>query len=149
MLQTIGNSLQLLGAGITGAGLFHAWNRASHKFDEWRNTMWRGFGDLNAFLASGGTTFGGAAEDTAVQMGLTAAGKVGRSRTPEERLLTLEKKVKDLDESLSSIPKIDEAIATELDRFKSLSNVIAVKDIYCALAGVAVGAIGIAVGMCA
>ena len=59
MLQTIGNSLQLLGAGITGAGLFHAWNRASHKFDEWRNTMWRGFGDLNAFSRQAGEPHSG------------------------------------------------------------------------------------------
>jgi hypothetical protein len=149
MLQTIGNSLQLLGAVITGAGLFHAWNRASGRLDAWRKAMQRGFGELNTFLVSGGTTFKGAAEDTALQIGLTATGEVGRSHTPEERLLTLEMTVVALVESLSSIPKIDEAIATELDRFKSLSDVIAVKDIYCALAGVAVGAIGIAVAMCA
>ena len=84
-----------------------------------------------------------------MQVGLTGTGEVGRSRAPEERLLTLEKKVEDLDKSLSSIPKIEDAIATELGRFESLANVIAVRDIYCALAGVAVGAIGIAVGMCA
>jgi hypothetical protein len=152
-MQAVGSWLELLGAVITGAGLFHAWNRASGRFTAWRNTMQLRLADLNAFLASGGMTFEGAAEDLAVQVGLTAAGEVTRSGTAEERLLTVEKKVEDLEDcltkSLSSIGKIDNGIATELGRFESLANVIAVRDIYWALAGVAVGAVGIAVGMCA
>jgi hypothetical protein len=51
---------------------------------------------------------------------------------------------------LSSIPaEIDSAVASEFGRFESLSNAIALKDIYWALAGIAVGGVGIVVQLCA
>ena len=38
-LQVAGNSLQLLGVVITGLGLLHAWNRASGRLDQWRQSV--------------------------------------------------------------------------------------------------------------
>jgi hypothetical protein len=48
--------------------------------------------------------------------------------------------------SLTSIPsEIEKAVATELGRFESQSNAIHLRDIYWTVAGVAVGAVGIAI----
>ncbi|MGB8503784.1 hypothetical protein, partial [Mycobacterium sp.] len=68
----------------------------------------------------------------------------------EERLRRVEKETEDLagrlTKSFSSIPEeIEKAITTEIGRFESLSNAIEVKDIYWTLAGVALGAVGIAI----
>lgn len=88
-----------------------------------------------------------------VTVELTGEGEVTRGGTDEQRLRRVEKEVEDLSDRLTKTlasvhAEIDDAIATELERFKSLSNVIAVKDIYWSIAGVAVGAFGIVVQMC-
>jgi hypothetical protein len=45
--------------------------------------------------------------------------------------------------------EIDDAIATELGHQESLSKAVELKDIGCALAGIAVDAVGIVVQLCA
>ena len=154
-VYTFGSLLQLLGAIITGAGLFYAWNRTSRRFDEWRSSLQSPWEQLRAFMASRGRgmTLEGSGE-LLVEVGLVGEMELTRGGTVEERLTAGREEVQDLDgrltKSLSSIPaEIDNAVASEFGRFESLSNAIAVKDIYWALAGIAVGAVGIVVQMCA
>jgi len=154
-VQTLGNWLQLLGYVITAAGLFHAWRRASSRFDEWRDTLRTRLTQLRAFVASRGrgvkreggadSTFGWKAE---------AAGEVQRAGTDPERLKRVEQEVDEPQDSFrkltSSLPvQIDDAIATELEKLESLSNAIRLKDISWAIVGIAVSAAGIIVQLCA
>jgi hypothetical protein len=52
--MTIALWVQLLGVIITGGGLLYAWNRASHGFDVWRDTLQARLKELLAFIASRG-----------------------------------------------------------------------------------------------
>jgi hypothetical protein len=154
-MQTLGNWLQLLGYVITAAGLFHAWKRASSRFDEWRDTLRTRLTELRAFVASRGQGVkreGGA--DLAIGFKTDAGGEVQRGGTDPERLKRVEHEVEDLQDGFkkltSSLPaQINDAIAADLEKLESLSNAIRLKDISWAIAGIAVSAAGIIIQLCA
>jgi hypothetical protein len=86
--------------------------------------------------------------ELAVTVKAVAAVEVTRAGTAEERLRRVEREIDGLNgrltEALASISvEIDNAIATEFGQFESLSNVIKANDICWAVAGLAVGAVGI------
>ena len=102
-VDTFGSLLQLLGAIITGAGLFYAWNRASRRFDEWRGTLQTRLKELRAFVVSLGRALTREAfTDLAVAVNDTVGIKdeveteLTRGGTVEERLRRVEKEAEDL-----------------------------------------------------
>lgn len=148
-MQILGTALQLLGIIITGLGLLHAWNTASGRFNEWRNTLRGRLTELRAFVASRdrGMTRQASAGLT-VQAQTEAGAQVTRGGTSDERLRRVEDDYDKLNNQLRQMTstlraEIDDAIVTELQRFEALSNAIRLKDIYWALVGIVVSAAGL------
>jgi hypothetical protein len=140
-MQTAGTSLQLIGALVTAAGLLYAWNRASGRFDQWRNSVMSKLGELRAQVASKGKADAHVQVDvqTNVGMGLTRPG------TLDERLQRVENELSELPGKTKKA--IENAIDEKLAEFDATGRGFAVKDIYWALGGIGLGAFGNALSL--
>jgi len=145
-IQIAGSVLQLLGAAVTALGLLYAWNRASGRFDEWRQ-------DVTSKLAAVRSRVTGrynAEFSLAVPPTIRVEGKVlpPPGSTPEDRLLRVEQELAELPGRVNKdIEAVEAAIDEKLAEFDSAGKGFAVKDIYWALGGIGIGMVGTLVSL--
>jgi hypothetical protein len=137
-MQIAGTSLQLLGAFVTAIGLFYAWNRASTRFDQWRQSVRSTLNGLRAQVARRNR----GAIDAELRVGVdrSAGMTVGRSGTVEERLLRVENEISELPGQTKQT--IESAINDKLAEFDATGKGFTVKDIRWALVGLGIAALG-------
>jgi hypothetical protein len=140
-MQTAGTSLQLLGAVVTAMGLFYAWNRASGRYDQWRNSVTSKLGDLREQITRKGKA------DANLQIGFQTdvGGVIGRPGTVEERLHSVENQISEIPGKTEKA--IENAIDEKLAEFDATGKGFAVKDISWALVGICIGVLGNALSL--
>ncbi|UVO10875.1 hypothetical protein NM962_12635 [Mycobacterium sp. SVM_VP21] len=145
-LQVFGSGLQILGAGVTAYGLFRAWNRASGKFDQLLEDVqawWANWRVQRARKREPYTT--SFVVDVPPSLSMAADLDLSQTGTPEERLRRAENE-------LATLPgRVDEAISAALREvvavLKVERNAFEVRDIYAAMAGIAIAGIGVVVAL--
>lgn len=139
-LQVAGNSLQLLGVVITGLGLLYAWNRASGRFDQWRQSVTSMLAELRAKLTPRTGVIGAA---VVVEPEITASATVRHPGETEERLDRIEDNLATLPGQIKKeIKAVEAAMDEKLAEFDATGKGIAVKDIYWALGGIGIQVVG-------
>lgn len=145
-LQVFSAILQLFGAAVTAAGLLYAWNRASGKFDEWRNDVRARLAERRARIARERAPYEASVNLTVTpSLSVTASVNLAQTGTVEERLHRAEN-------ALATLPgQVDKTIEAALDaklaELDAMRKAFDVQDIYVALAGIAMTALGVLLGI--
>jgi len=140
-LGIAGTVLQLLGAAFTALGLLYAWNRASGRFDQWRQNVRSTLAKLPAQVtgrhkARSTVIVAPAMRATAVMLPPTVG-------TPESRLLRVEQELAELPgKTKKEIEAVEAAIDEKLAEFDATGKGFAVRDIYWTLGGIGIGMLG-------
>jgi hypothetical protein len=140
-LQVAGTVLQIIGAAVTALGLLYAWDRASGRFDQWRDSVTSKLAGLRAQVT--GRHKGSASVVIAPEA--KAAGKVLPSPdwTLEDRLQRVEQTLAELPgRTKKEIGAVEAAIDEKLAELDATGKGFAVKDIYWALGGIGIGMLG-------
>jgi hypothetical protein len=139
-LGIAGTALQLLGAAVTALGLLYAWNRASGRFDQWRQSVRSTLAELRAKVTRP------TAESiiiVAPTMRVTAEMLPPTVGTPESRLLRVEQQLAELPgQTKKQIEAIEAAIDEKLAEFDATGKGFAVRDIYWTLGGIGLQVVG-------
>lgn len=141
-LQVFGGCLQLVGAGVTAAGLFYAWNRASEKFDDLRNVARVKLAELREQIARrrapNEVSFG---LELTPSLEMSASVDLSPTGTVEERLHRAENRLATLPGEVDKA--IEVALGAKVAEVEAKRNAFDVQDIYAALAGIAITGIGV------
>ena len=140
-LGIAGTALQLLGTAVTALGLLYAWNRASGRFDQWRQNVRSTLAALPAQVT--GRKKAKSVIIVAPTMRATAVMLPPTVGTPESRLLRVEQDLAELPgQTKKQIEAIEAAIDEKLAEFDATGKGFAVRDIYWALGGIGLQVVG-------
>jgi hypothetical protein len=144
--------LQLIGTAVTAAGLLYAWNRATARFTRWRAALAQRIAQVHALVIDGVTP----PNVARVNADFTSTGSLsatvevvggGTVDSVEDRLARLEQRHQ---VAVAALPdQIDRAIDDRLGDLDAEANTLARRDIYLALLGLAIGAVGQVLGVIA
>jgi hypothetical protein len=137
VLGVVGTSLQLSGAVVAFTGFLYAWNRASHRFSSWIDSVKSTLNQLRSKITRATSDV---SAELKIGVELSAGATVNHPGTPEERLSRIENTLSELPGKLNEAT--ENAIGDAISQFDSEQKAFAVKDLYWALGGLAIQVIG-------